>query len=675
MFTGSYSELLTQNLIDAVQPIIYNNPVLVQTQNTLEPLNISSGFYIYTITSIETLDMSVDEPFEWTPETQSVLTRSPFTYLDSGSTFYVTDPVSETEKEFYVMSVPSASTTDYLWSGSGYPSPNKVTWATNLQKFLLAGAWDGTPTSSSIYVSENGITWESAITPITSQVRRIACSDTLNLCVGSLAENTTHSIVYSTDGYIWSYVTSSVPLNVYEIAWSPSSSKFVGVGVSGSVPRNITVTSSNGIDWAIFANKPTGSGFFECITWHSASAKFVSPGYSVPLNSSSILTSIDGETWQTESIINIGTQWKVIKSIENKLIVGGFSGVTNSPLSRSIMTTSDVELQLWNVRRVPMWQVYDIDASPDMYVAVGKSLNDQNNPIFLTSSTAVKWTRGNLPRTRTYDTASNTTATVSWSDTLKRFVMLGGKETYYSSNGYQWFRKTEAKNAFVGFAIPDTSSLSDTELTPWSGSVPAFLEEIADTTIEFRLARGPANPNDNTPDTLYPPTASYGIIIDSASVSQFTGSYSPFVEDFIFDEGILGKQRFLRELDDTADGIHYGYYETYMPTRVLPTSIAVFSGSFKAYGRNYVDMYYGVRGTVLNDTVGLIANLQDGVIEYYEDASNRNSVGSYNMSSGNNYLTFITPPSLSPKENSYWELTFKVGFRLDIQRSGSVSIT
>lgn len=604
------------------------------------------------------------------------IVETPFLYTDSGSIYYINDPINATPRDLYILSIPSASTTDYIWgvTPTEYPKPIKLTWSTNLQKFLLAGNTIGNPSATAMYSSIDGKNWVSSSTLIQGETSRIVCADELNLCVSSIQMKSTHSLIYTTNGSTWLYGTSSVPVQVKEVAWSSDINKFVGVGISGSSNKNIVVTSSNGINWQVFPNAPSASGTFECITWYSSSAKFVSVGNQSNNQSSSVYTTSNGEVWESSAEVNTSTLWKTLFVSKSVIYAGGIGGSgTNSNITESLMTSSN--LTDWSIVATPLQSIYDIAYSnkSDIYVAVGQQPNDIHTPVVMTASYAYQWQSSSFPVTRLYDTSSNYTRTVAWSDTLSTFIVLAGNESYYLEDESVWLKKTEARTAILAINVPTTKSLYNNPFIPWTSSKAEFREDPQTKAwIKFNLARGLSSPNVSSLDVYYVASNGLGIIIDSSSLSQFSSSVTPNLVDTEIN-GI----RYLREVSGKPIGYVSAYFETPTTINISSKHTSVFTSSFKADGRYYVHMLYGVTGSYTNDEVGLILNLDNGSIEYQEDATNYNAPSSYHMTSGSNLLRFISGPTLTEKSDGYWELKFKVGFTFNnnIGMSGSLNLT
>jgi hypothetical protein len=302
-------------------------------------------------------------------------------------------------------------------------------------------------------------------------------------------------------------------------------------------------------------------------------------------------------------------------------------------------------------------------------VAVGEYSTPAQNKTIVYSSNGTAWNSASFSQY----TFPHSILAITWSPPLNKFVAIGIYETYYSYDGTKFFTKNESYTGSIGFTTTPAGTLLNTPLTPWTSSITTtFGTDVGTTTsIEFDLMVGP----DPNTDSIYVPTSSYGIIIDSASLVQF---YNSSIDSYMEDIEV-GGVRYLQEVTQEEDNIYpkynTGFYET--GTHTLHNyDTSEFSASLKASGRDYVTIYYTVSGNDVGDNVAMILNLGNGTVEYYEDASNWDAPGSYGLSgNGYNDMRFIQVPTLTDKTNGYWELAFKVGFRNTQQRSGSVAIT
>ncbi len=608
---------------------------------------------------------------------------------NSGSEFKVVDPVTNQENKFYFISSSDTTTVTNTWDGGGYPSilnnaRNRLIWVNYLNKFVTTTAGSGP------YLSTDGLHWTSASAANNAVEvdKTLAASDDLGIIVGNTVLGTdTPAFSYSTDGVNWNICTSSVRTDAgYAVAYSPTLQRFVG-GVSAldNTLENMQFTtaySDDGIHFTVVSssNVPSASnlGFgFQDIIWDSSGSQFVALGNWNDANpgiSASIHTSTNGETWQIKSVISpkVSTTYgytRIIAVSGSYIVTGDSVPPFGTPQSSSIVYSTN--LTDWTfVSNLLTQSINAVEYSPTLnkFVAVGPSNT-------LHSTDGINWYTGS---TSNILNTSNM-GCLAWSPTLNQFVGMGsnGGPTMRSYDGINFLTQHESYIGNVGFASTPAGTLLNTPLTPWTGSNSNFAEKAIEYAwIDLELQRGAANPYDGGPLTYYHLTSSYGIIIDSSSLSNF---YLDYFEPVEMEDVMIGDTRYLREITTEYESSAYvGYITTAEPysLTISPNKVSTFSGSFKAAGRSYFGMYYGVYGyDVNNQNVYLQVNLDDGVVEYYEDALNRNNEGSYNISQGDFSMAFINPPTMTDKGDGYWELAFKVGFIKNEQLSGSITIT
>lgn len=609
------------------------------------------------------------------------MTFKPFNLLyDSGSEFVVVDPVTNQPNTFYLISASGATSENWYWGDyTPYPqldsySRNKLLWVNYLNKFVTQTG-NGGP-----YLSSDGLSWVSAseANDSISIGGGMATAEDLNLLVAGrwysgVSDNNTSSIAYSSDGIHWNIGTSSVVMNVQGVAYSPTLQTFVSVGVSAS--RATAAYSTNGTYFTVVSgsNIPSQSKIidFTDVTWDGTGNQYVAVGrYKEPsadYYSCSIHTSTNGQTWTLKAVVPAPTGYstwftRVIAVSGSYLLLGDAAGGTGSILRSTNLTA-------WSyVQNLPTRNLYDIAYSPSLnkFVAVGE-MSRYSGPIYSTDT--INWYTGSFSP-YAYDVLSN----IAWSPILKQFVSLGNspyKQTYRSYDGVKFFTKNESYTGSIGFTSTPAGTLYNTLLTPWTSSNASFEKDTqALTWVEFDLLVGP----DPINQIYHFPTSSYGIVIDSASLSQFNTNLTDYMEDITIN-GVRYLYEVSQEEGNQYEKSNYGYYESLVTSVVTPSSVSTFSGSFKAAGRPYCIVYYGVYGNITSDTVAMVINLNEGVVEYSEDTTNRDNEGSYHLTGYSGNLKFINGPTMTSKDNGYWELAFKVGFNVPQQRSGSVKIT
>ena len=663
------------------------------------------------------------------------MTIEHFNYFeDSGSRIQVVDPITGQTKVGYITGFPTQSSWYYLeslWPDNVwdlYPVTS-ITWSDYLQKFLVGSlGFDYGDPALPIYVADvidkERLAWVTASLAANDPyrfVKDIVCSNELERCVAityqynvvGIDTYTTSSILYSDNGYEW-YTSSfskiardigSADKTIKDMVWSPTTNTFVGLGRSSSLQgvdiyeRQYIVTSSNGIDWdfTVISESLNQNLFYDKIAWSPTHNKFVLYGYPSSFNlstvSASVYTSSTGVSgsWGLASVHSFyGPEFASNKSLNglNQLVEynGTMLGVGYSYYNTVTLITSS-NLIDWTSIDTDHNSMFTIQYVPgkNKYFASGVSGSTINSPIrtIATSSNLTDW--GTLVLDDRLSDGSGNVHSVEWSTDSSNSIAITGQIPYWfystgSNNQYIYYRIDDTPVAYVGFQNELPNTTLSTPLTPWTSSIQdsngtwyPFNFDSAVSWIEFDMGIG-ANPNIN--DDQYIPTSSYGIIIDSQSIASFdVGYYGTFTEDVE-----IGGIRYLQEISQNPGEeyslYNYGYYETSTLSTIFNTATSSYSAALKANGRDYVYIYYGISGNnYMGESVGMILNLNSGIVEYFEDTTNWDAPGSYNMA-GSTQLRFVEGPTLTSEPDNYWRLQFKVAIdRSTITRSGSLTIT
>jgi alpha-tubulin suppressor-like RCC1 family protein len=211
---------------------------------------------------------------------------------------------------------------------------------------------------------------------------------------------TTGAVALSTDGYQWIKYSTNISNTITSIAWSPQLQ--ILVAVCSSTTNNV-ITSTDGINWIIRNNVPTGFGnTWNSVTWSPSLNLFVAVGNATHLTNR-IMTSTDGINW----------------TIRN-----GFDNNWNS-----------------------------ICWSPELslFVVVGVTNNRR-----MYSYNGVNWF---LHNTNTGSANSENFKSVCWSPELNLFAAISADRVVVSKNGINWNYRTITSNSWTsicwapGFSI------------------------------------------------------------------------------------------------------------------------------------------------------------------------------------------------------------------------------
>jgi hypothetical protein len=474
------------------------------------------------------------------------------------------------------------------------------------------------------------------------------------------------------------------------MAYSPTLQRFVSVGFYDFFPAEAaTAYSDDGIFFTVVSgsNIPFNSSlaYFSDVTWdNSGSGQFIAiakrDGF--PGETGSVYTSTDGTSWTFKTDINFVEAdsypiTKIAAISGSYLILGNEIEPYGSILRSTDLINWSYVSSSWNIDNPPVFdRLYDFAYSPSLNrtVIVGNIFTSQDNgysntPVVLVSDDTITWyTSSRFTDTGFYEDAL---ANVAWSPTLNQFTGLAFfGHVYRSNDGITWLNDNQSYSASIGFEETPPNTLLNTELSPWTGSA-TYLTEMGNvyTYITYNLLNTDFNDE-------YIPTSSYGIIIDSSSMTNFsidtgiygTGSFVEMVE-------IDGIQR-IREISQPEGEEYEDYqYVTYRSNSLLPTLVvgatSSFSASLKSEGRN-VRVNYDVSG-LATKPAGYWNNASvDFGASVVLDLTNGEVISTEQYPLGD-VFTFLEQPKLSDKTNGYWELTFTAGFGLTL--SGSVTIT
>lgn len=615
--------------------------------------------------------------------TETFQSYTPIPYTDNA--LIVTDPVTSEQSVVVIKLLPEIYTSQF---NTAYPN-NDIRFQGQLfdceylnKTFYVGGySYDYT-----LQVTENLVNWTSSYAVSSSDwaITRLAASD--NMMVGLSVGGVSQGPIYSYDGYNWFSSSMDHPVLANSVCWSPTLNRFVAVG-----DRSTAWYSDDGLRWKIVTSstmqttltfdggKDTNACVWNSVIWDNNNSKFIAvgeretlsnsqvgSGYSSnptgwTLNTGSMMTSTDGINWNITTTVYTG-------STGFRKVVNG-NGTLVAITSNNILHTSTNGGNSWSkITLSNTNRVYDIAYSPSLnkfYAPYGKTTyvaDDSASLFFFTSSNGIDWGvyQNEINKAFASSPAPTPMKRIVWASGSNKFIATDGvgPSLYVSdANGTNFRSFAESRTAWGYFIQTPNNTIYDTPLLPSTGSTYTVFEPGDYTTwVEFDLALGVGTPFDG-PSTYYIGTSSFGIIIDSASLSSFSVPSINEVEDVE-----IGNIRYLRELSGVSEDYHYGYYETATTLPLSASNKSTFSASLKSAGRDYVVVYYGAYGPPSN-TVAMILNLNSGIIEYQEDSTNINAENSYYLSNGR--LKFEAGPTLTSKGNDYWELAFKVGFDLN----------
>jgi hypothetical protein len=621
--------------------------------------------------------------------------ESRYTVIDPTTTqpynFYLSSLVNASNEVYYDV-YPTYSTASIGWNGGGFSGLANMIWVEYLGKYVTQT--DNGP----VFRSADGYTW----TPVTQIFpvgtfpnqfyvgRKMAVAEDLQIIVSNDIDGfTTKSIFHSMDdGDTWNTGSVSEQWTGYGMAYSPTLQRFVSVGYyTKSGDKASAAYSDNGISFTVISgsNLPSTSSlaYFSDVTWDtSGSGQFIAiaerNGAGI-YKTCSVYTSANGISWTLKTDINSSQSFtsypfsKIAAISGSYLIIGsGIEDIGITPILRSTNLVSwSYASASWRNASGYSDELYDIAHSPSLNrtVIVGQIRPTINTiPVVLVSDDTITWyTSSRFTDTGYYNPSL---ANIAWSPTLNQFAGLAFSDHVYRSNdGITWLNDNQSYSASIGFEDTPPGTLLNTALSPWTGSA-TYLTEMENVYTYMTYTLLTTNFNDS-----YIPTSSYGIIIDSSSMVNFsidTGIYgtSSFVEVVEID----GIQR-IREISQPGgEEIEDTQFVTYRSNSLLPTLVvgatSSFSASLKSEGRN-VRFDYFLEGNATKPA-GFWTN---SPLQLYSsmvlDLTNGEVISASAQPAEN--FVFLEQPRLTDKTNGYWELTFKAGFGRTL--SGSVTIT
>jgi hypothetical protein len=624
--------------------------------------------------------------------------------LQSGSRYTVIDPTTNQPYNFYLSSLVSASNEVYYdayptystasigWNPADLYGLSSMVWAEYLGKYITQTF------NYAVFSSTDGFTWVPATQAFTGifpdelyPYYKMAVGEELQIIASNGDPNfLTCSIFHSTDGDIWNTGSVSEAWAGFGMAYSPSLQRFVSVGRYGSPDREAGIAySDDGISFTVISgsNLPSTSSlqYFSDVTWDSSgSGQFITIGFrgSVPYDTGSVYTSANGISWTFKTDINSeldpsggNITFTKIASISGSYLILGRGGDSSSLLRSTDLINWTYVSASWTNSPSYFNELYDIAYSPTLNrtVIVGDiAYNLNDTPRVLVSDDTITWYTASRFSSLGYD---NKLYNVAWSPTLNQFVGLAGdgSHVYRSNDGLHWLNDNQSYSASIGFEDTPPGTLLNTALSPWTGSATYLVEmENVYTYMTYTLLTTDFNDS-------YIPTSSYGIIIDSSSMMNFSiddGSApnNPGTGSFVEVEEV-GGIRYIREISQ-PEGEEYEdtQYVTYRSNSLLSTLIvgatSSFSASLKSEGRN-VRVDYFLDGTATKPA-GYWTNSGLELYSTMELNLTNGEVISASAQPDENFV-FLEQPRLTDKTNGYWELTFKAGFGRTL--SGSVTIT
>lgn len=170
----------------------------------------------------------------------------------------------------------------------GGNQPQKLIWNNNLKHFIAVG------NAGSVYLSQDGLTWNHIWIPVTNNLMDICWSTHLQqyMVVGDGG-----TVIKSTDGQEWQLIKTPINYNLISITYSDELNKYVVLHENLRNQKPGVLTSTDGIDWKYHAEVMPSGGSWKSIAWGSSNKQFVAVG-----SDRHVLNSNDGLTWSKQQL-------------------------------------------------------------------------------------------------------------------------------------------------------------------------------------------------------------------------------------------------------------------------------------------------------------------------------------------------------------------------------------
>ncbi len=230
--------------------------------------------------------------------------------------------------------------------------------------------------------SYDGMTWNTATTPVDGILRSIVYGNNKFVAVGYYGNSTvgySSRCIYSTNGITWTKAT--IPVDAEWRSVTYGAGKFVAIANNS----NYAAYSTDGITWT--QSTLPASDYWHAIAY-SGSGKFVVTGGQT---SKAVAYSTDGITWTQLTLpFSLVTQWNSIAYGNGKFVaVGGSGGPSNGILSQCMYSTDGIN---WNISDIPSAVWMSIAYLDDKFWAIAPDTS-----LCAYSEDGINWNLAKLP--------------------------------------------------------------------------------------------------------------------------------------------------------------------------------------------------------------------------------------------------------------------------------------
>lgn len=340
---------------------------------------------------------------------------------------------------------------------------NNFFWSQNKAAAISAaiGRWisagsNYAASTAACQTSVTGSTWvvgtfSKANSTVSTRILYVSQLSKAFICTpNNVGDPTTTSIGVTTNGISWTSVTTP-SFGGMGIGWQPNgytASTNTDNGLLISVDQgNARVCGSydGGTTWALMGTQSGASGYIRGVVWSNDHSMFVGCGISTA--GGCVQTSPDGITWTRRAGSPVTGTWAEIayaQAITTYVITSLNS--TGNKLAYSTNGTTWTTVTSGN----NTYQYYDVCYSPTLALFATCHANVSSTTRIATSATGSSWTLRTTPNKDYFG--------VQWSETQQLFVCAGASSILTSTDGVTWTERTSALT---------TNSQNGIQWVPW----------------------------------------------------------------------------------------------------------------------------------------------------------------------------------------------------------------
>ena len=308
---------------------------------------------------------------------------------------------------------------DGNWGTATYTGNNRIAMSSI---YPAAGAWIAVGTGGSVFTNLNATTWVSRIGGMQESIEALVNNGSLVLALGEQC-----GFMTSTNGINWNIYASAMPASnaCGGAVWDSVNSRFVAITSFAGAVGNVYV-SPDGVNWTLVS---TAGPFRSRAVAYSPTAGFVAVG-SPDFVTGEIWSSPDAITWTKQAVANALND--VVWANNQFVTVGNNGAIHTSP--DGITWTTQVSGTAASL--------YDVNANATTYLAAGSS----STTVF-TSIDGISW----LPQT-TGLAAAAWSGDIVW--TGDQFLVSGTANLkarmMSSADGINWTENNLITSAYLG---------------------------------------------------------------------------------------------------------------------------------------------------------------------------------------------------------------------------------